>query len=270
MSIRWYIEKDVFPENEERLSQVLGNRLTFVRRSKIEFNEIENLDGQRIVDVGVFYGSIHLALQLQKHGFLSFLPANDFDCTKWLPYFGSLALNHAHLYVEAGCLKSMVNSLKINTIPFFVKQEKGYKTFSGQAYNDSTLELVHRLFPNELLLIAPIEKIGREFRFMINDDIEHGQSVIAQSYYSHYDEENIPVPQSALEFAISCINSVNYCPAQVWTLDVCEIGQVGSNQYRVVEPNSLLTAGWYNADIKLIVSMVDIHASKAMSYLEKR
>lgn len=270
MQIKWYVEKDIFPENEDRLKEVLCDRVTFVRRSLLSFNEIEDLDGQRIVDVGVFYGSIHLALQLQKKGFLSFLPANDFDCTKWLPFFGSLALNHAHLYVEAGCLGSMVKCLKIDTVPFFVKQEKGYKIFSGQVYNDSTLELANQLFPNELLLIAPIEKIGREFRFVVDNDDEHGQSIITQSAYSHDGQDSDPVPHSVLEFATECIESVNYSPAQVWTLDICEIGSVGSNQYRVVEPNSLLTAGWYNADIKFIVKVVDAHASRILSCLEKR
>ncbi len=62
--MHWYVEKDVFPENEEKLSQVLGDRLTFVRRQSL-LTGIETLDGSPVEQTGIFYGSIQLARHLQ-------------------------------------------------------------------------------------------------------------------------------------------------------------------------------------------------------------
>ena len=42
---------------------------------------------------------------------------------------------------------------------------------------------------------------------------------------------------------------VQKCPASIWTIDICEYPHKGSDRYRVVEPNSLLSSGWYRADI---------------------
>lgn len=251
--MQWYVEKNVFPENEDRLSQVLGDRLTFVRRHSL-INGIEKLDGSPVTETGIFYGSIQLARQLQHSGFLSFLPDNSFDCSYWMPYFGTLALNDSHFYIEAGSFASCIKTLGIDSVPFFVKQEKGYKHLSGHVYDNATCDLVRQiLFPHELLLIAPISTFGREFRFVIdeNDDI------VTYSEYSTDCDYSESVPDSAIEFVRNTLASINYCPSNIWTLDICEYPHRDSGHYRVVEPNSLLSSGWYNADVEKIVNAVD-------------
>jgi hypothetical protein len=251
--MQWFVEKDIFPENEEKLSQVLGERLTFVRRQTL-LTGIETLDGSPVEQTGIFYGSIQLARHLQRSGFLSLLPDNNFDCSYWMPYFGTLALNYAHLYIEAGCFASCVRTLGIDSVPFFVKQEKGYKHLNGHVYDNATCDLVRDiLFPHELLLIAPISTFGREFRFVVDDN----DNIITYSEYSLDCDYSEPVPDSAVEFVKKTMQAVNYYPSNIWTLDICEYPHKGSGQYRVVEPNSLLSSGWYNADVEKIVNAID-------------
>ena len=256
---RWYVEKGVFEENEQRLEEVLGDRLTYVKQNlggNID-SLIVDMNDQPVSAPGIFYGSIQIARQLQKRGFFSFLPDNAFDYRNWLSRFGAIALNENHIYVEAGCFRKMVHTLGLKEGQFFVKQEMGYKTLSGHVYNEPMLTLIERLlFPEELLVLAPLQKLGREFRFVVVEkDFE--DKVLTQSSYSYEDEATSDVPQSAIDFAQSCLDAVNYFPAQIWTLDICELGHEGSEQYRVVEPNSLLTSGWYKCDVAAVVSEVD-------------
>jgi len=265
-TVKWYVEKGVFEENEKALEAVLGDRLTYVK-----YNPVFNKDDRDIVDMddntvsppGIFYGSIQLARMLQNRGFFSFLPDKAFDCTQWMPFFGTLSLNDDHFYVEAGRFRSLVNSLKLDSVPFFVKQEKGYKFLSGHVYDSAMTcdEIERSLYPHELMLISPIQSIGREFRFVVAEKID-GPIIVTYSAYSHSGEDKEPVPESAVKFVTDCLNSVNYYPSQVWTLDICELGHVGSNQYRVVEPNGLLCAGWYNCDVEKIVESVDSFVPK--------
>jgi hypothetical protein len=171
-----------------------------------------------------------------------------------MPYFGTLALNFSHFYIEAGCFASCVRTLGIDSVPFFVKQEKGYKHLNGHVYDNATCDLVRDiLFPHELLMIAPISTFGREFRFVIDDN----DNIITYSEYSLDCDYSEPVPDSAVEFVKKTMQAVNYYPSNIWTLDICEYPHKGSGQYRVVEPNSLLSSGWYNADVEKIVNAVD-------------
>jgi hypothetical protein len=259
MPIKWYVEKGVFEENEPHLEEVLGDRLTYVKQNlggSID-SLIVDMNDQPVSAPGVFYGSIQIARQLQKRGFFSFLPDNAFDYCNWLSRFGSLALNQSHLYLEAGCFRQMVHTLGLKEGQFFVKQEKGYKTLSGHVYNEPMTTLIERLlFPEELLVLAPLQKLGREFRFVIVDK-DFDNRILTQSAYSYEDECRSDVPQSAIDFAQACLDATHYYPAQIWTLDICELGHEDSGQYRVVEPNSLLTSGWYKCDVAAIVAEVD-------------
>jgi hypothetical protein len=46
---------------------------------------------------------------------------------------------------------------------------------------------------------------------------------------------------------------LNYWPDVFWTMDVCE----HQGHFRVMEINSLLTAGWYDCDVSRIVEEVE-------------
>ncbi len=258
MSLKWFVEKDVFSENEDKLSSILGDRLTFVKNS-LSDSLIVDMEGNPILEKGIFYGSIHLGRRLQKHGFLSFLSDDVFDCSTWLPRFGPLAVNFGHTYIEAGCFESFVKNFKFEFGDFFVKQDKGYKSFTGQVYNDQTLSQIKSdLFDNDMLLIAPIQKIGREFRFVVVSDFNnenYSNIIITGSKYPSDDDKT--VPESALYFAQKTVAGIEYYPSQLWTIDICELSHEGSERYSVVEPNSLLTAGWYDCDIQKIIEQVE-------------
>lgn len=258
MSKKWFVEKDVFEENEEKLSLILGDRLVFVKRDAGKL-EVCDLEGNAITERGIFYGSIAFGRYLQTQGFFSFLPDNVFDCNHWMPKFGPLALNEHHVYVEAGCFESIIKAIGFQEGNFFVKENKGYKFFSGQVYNGVALsDIKTQLFPEDLVLLAPKMEIGREFRFVINMNlVDYEYEIVTYSRYGL--EENLDqiVPQSAIDYVNSCIKGVSYSPCVVWTLDVCELYREGSEKYAVVEPNSLMTSGWYNCDIQKIVDVMD-------------
>jgi hypothetical protein len=255
---KWFVEKGVFEENEEKLSLILGDRLTFVKRDEGQFGVLD-MEGNVVTERGIFYGSIAFGRYLQTQGFFSFLPDNVFDCNYWMHHFGPLALNDEHMYIEAGCFKTVVKALGIEKLGFFVKQNKGYKFFSGQVYNGVALaDIESQMFPEDLVLIAPKKEIGREFRFVIATDFKsYDYEIVTYSRYGLEENLDPTVPQSVIDYADQCIKGINYAPCVVWTLDICELYHEGSEKYAVVEPNSLMTSGWYNCDIQKIVDVVD-------------
>lgn len=185
----------------------------------------------------VFRGGIQLGRRLKRlyPKCTTWLYDNVYDCNAYLPSLGDSALNNPHVFCEAGTLSLLLATLDENNV--FIKQNSGYKTFTGEIYSNVRDE-VAKLFPHELLLLAPIRRIGPEWRFVISD-----MKVLTFSpYLDITGEPPISFVEETLQKMVE--------PAPMWTLDVCRLT---SGEPKVVEINSLLTAGWYSSDRRLII-----------------
>ena len=238
LKMDWVVEKDVFEENEPQLVEILGDRLSWV-----SYGINGPTFSKSPVTDYIFYGSPVIGRRLQKaHGpkALSWLYDYVYDCNYYLPYFQGLALNNPHMFVESGTLSLLAEFLE--NPEWFIKQNSGYKTFTGMVGSGG---IETGLFHHELLMLAQKKPIEAEWRFVIKDN-----SVLTYSAYG----DNMQCGKEAEEFAKTCL-STGYDPAPMWTLDICR----SEGAYKVLEVNSLLSAGWYDCDIRAIVEAVDGH-----------
>jgi hypothetical protein len=105
------------------------------------------------------------------------------------------------------------------------------------------------------ILIAPVQEIECEFRFFVID-----KQVVTGSQYREFgytrkrrvnmDGQNEDSRANrALAFARQMV--ARWCPAKHFVLDVCMVGMMGTP--KVVEINSLTSAGFYACDTRAIV-----------------
>lgn len=229
----WVIEEGVFEENEDKLKEILGDRLVWAK-----YTVNGPTFSKSPVTPYIFYGTSVLGRRLQREGAICWLSDRVYDCNYYLPFFGKMALNNPHMFVESGTFPLLAESL--GDVEWFVKQNSGYKTFTGMTCVGA---IDTGLFPEELLMLAPKKPIEAEWRFVIREN-----SVLTFSSYGDITECGI----EAQKFAETCL-STPYDPAPMWTLDICR----SEGSYKVLEVNSLLSAGWYDCDIRAIVEAVD-------------
>lgn len=240
----WLVEKDIFFENESRLKECLGDRLIFCERSISGFYKPEREIDDEVV---IFYGSLSLGRALSKRTkFITWLPDYRFDCTYYSHHFGTEFLNCDHVLIEAGGFEQLYEKC-LKGVPIFVKDNSGYKNLTGQIFDDFSLAEIRNMFYNEVLWISPVKEVGSEWRFIIESKDSH--DIVSHSLY--VDKESSD--EGLLDYTSSLLQSLDYYPAPFWTLDIAAVGE----SYKVVEINSLLTAGWYQADVAKIIERVE-------------
>jgi hypothetical protein len=189
----------------------------------------------------LFRGSIPIGRRITKTmpRAITWLYDKVYDCNKYLPQLGLNALNNPHMFCEAGTFHLLIQSIKYDNI--FIKDNNGYKSMSGGKYEDIKYDLPI-LFPEELILMAPLKEIVAEWRFVISDMV-----ILTGSPYPPTIEEVTPEIEKFAETVLADLQE----PAPMWTLDICRLK---NGSLKVVEINSLLSAGWYDCDRQKIVS----------------
>ena len=236
----WVVQRYMFEENEKALSEVLGDRLIW-----LDWTMSGPIFSRKPDGAYVLYSAIMAGRRLRSNAKNSnWLYDNVYNCSYYLSKFGNLALNNPHVYVEAGTF-SLLKPFLPET--FFIKENNGYKSFTGKVFDKYTEQEVNSMFAEELLLIAQTRPIDAEWRFVIKEG-----KVLTFSLYGEILSDR---GNEALDFANLVLNRIEevYDPAPMWTLDVC----LTDNEFKVVEVNSLLSSGWYNCDVKKIVESVD-------------
>ena len=223
---------DVFPEDEEALSSfdLVACRAT--------------VDGpvfsKELTGPFLFRGSIAVGRRITKTmpNAITWLYDKVYDCTNYLPSLGTKALNNPHILCEAGTLPILIEKIGTN---FFLKENSGYKYFTGGEYADIK-DYLQYCFYNDILLLSPIRSIVAEWRFVISD-----MAILTSSPYGDTLREATRGATSLVEEVL--VDFIE--PAPMWTIDVCELA---SGEFKIVEINSLLTAGWYDCDRTKIVA----------------
>ncbi len=235
----WVVQQEVFAENYFRMKLKLGDRL-------IRFDHrITGAQFERDPGLGFFfYGSIAAGRMLQRtHNAVCWLYDEVYDCAYYMPHFKGFLLNEKHSFITAGFLEDYL----YGKTEIFVKENKGYKNFTGCVYDEMANYEIARLDRSTLLLVAPKKEIQAEWRMVVSDN-----KVLT---FSQYGSRIHPTDDEAVAFANKVANIVSwsYNPAPIWTLDIA----LSEGRYYVLEVNSLLSAGWYNCEVGKIIDAVD-------------
>lgn len=252
--MKWVVQTEVFYENEDKLVQILGDRLVWC---KYKLNGLELSQPIPDEERFVFYGSTQLGRQLfRQNRAINWLYDEVYDCTYYMHKFGADCLNNPHILTEVGNFHSL-REMILGETKFFVKQNFGYKSFTGRVFDDYTQDDIDKLFDEELLLLAEAKSIGAEWRFVIKtnqlaDEVSKVHQVVTWSPYGDKFSNGVGLAEY-VKSVLSTAKVRSYDPAPFWVLDVCEY----ENSYKVVEVNSLLSSGWYDCDVPKIIEEVD-------------
>lgn len=238
MSQQWAVERGVFPENEKSLEQILGDRLVYFTNSIDGFEFEKDIRTPFIV-----YSSIVAGRKLLRaKNCINWLYNSVYNCNYYLHKFGNLALNNIHIYTTKANLPNLIDMFGKEQL--FIKENSGYKTFTGQVFDHGTMQDLQLVYPEDFLLLAPKKSIEKEWRVVISD----GKPLTGSGY-----PDTKECGQDVLDFAEKCVKLSEYDPAPMWTLDICQ----SNGELKVLEANSLLSSGWYFCDTEKIIKEVD-------------
>jgi hypothetical protein len=237
--LNWVVQKQVFEENYKAIKSVLKDRV-------IKFDHrITGAHFERDPGMGfIFYGSIAAGRQLQRtHNAICWLYDDVYDCSYYMHHFKGFLLNEEHSFITTGFSEEYL----LDKPDMFIKENKGYKSFTGCVYDEMAKYEISKLDKATLLLVAPKKEVDAEWRFVISDS-----KILT---FSQYGSRIHPSDDGAVEFVNMVVNRClwAYDPAPIWTLDVA----ISNGRYYVLEVNSLLSAGWYNCEVEKIINAVD-------------
>jgi hypothetical protein len=247
----WIVEHDIFPENEEKLVSLLGDRIIWAKMTinGPEFSR-EPMRGS------ICYATHTMGRRLQtSHGAISWLYDHVYDCHYYLPHFQGFALNNPHIFVERGTLHMFLDKVDIGETKFFIKENSGYKNFTGLTGTAKSLQHdLDRVFDDELLMLAPAKQIGAEWRYVITTDPlgDEVHQILTSSPYGELKSSSDPTEFVQNVLRTPSVRSYDSAPA--WVIDICELPD---GEFAVVEVNSLLSAGWYDCDVEKIVNFIE-------------
>lgn len=265
MTPTWLIESEVFPNECEQLISELKRQNVNCVICRFGKTYEEYLKDFYNDDCVVFYGSLQFASLIRRKTNWAGLYCNlsKFQCSYYYPRFKHHLLNDDCMMIPFGNLDRRKDSLfKYMGIEgkMFVRPSSGYKIFTGKIVSIDTWEKDFKFLsfygiePEELVVVATPAKIKREWRAVIADQI-----IIAGSEY-HTDNDwnkymNIAtLPDEVWQYVQKVVESTDYHPDPVWTIDVCEIE---SGDFKVVEVGSFSCAGLYDCDPEIIVKEVN-------------
>jgi hypothetical protein len=279
MKINWIVEKNLFPEYEDRLVEIIRQSGTkddimtclFFDDSDYDFNFVSHLEKRfSDTDAVIFYGSLQNGLKMyMRTPYIPgvYLTKENYECFKYYGYFGRELLNEDYIMLGLNDLlrlkKKFIRKYKTQ---FFIRPSNGYKTFPGQLFNVQDFDRDYNLLTksyggldmDQLVVISPYRKITNESRFAVID----GEIVTGCIYM--VDGQKITETiwdQRAYEYA----NKVKYLysPDDAYTLDIAYLGD--TDEYKVIEVNSLCCAGLYQMDLEKIVKKMNLLVEKTFN-----
>jgi len=213
----------------------------------------------------VFYGSLQFARLIQRNarwipGVYCNLP--QFQCTYYYPRFGEHLLNSDYFILPYGDFirqnKYGRMGVASATRGMFIRPSSGFKTFTGCLFEEEKIinELNCVCEPETLVVVAPPAKIVREWRTIVAEG-----EIIASSQYKEGDKfiRKEGSPESVIEYGNKVLDSVEYSPDFVWSLDICE---KKSGELKVLEVGSFSCVGLYACDVDPIIQKVNYLAAK--------
>lgn len=258
----WLIESDVFPNECEQLVKELvrqGVPHVVCKFGKSYEEYIADFDNDACL---VFHGSLQFGSLIRRKtnwtGLYCDLP--KFECLYYYPRLGGELLNDNCIMLPFGNLdrrKDSLFDLVGKDGQMFIRPSSGYKTFTGKVASIDTWEKDFKLFsfygidPEALIIVSSPVKIKREWRAVVADN-----RVIAGCEYQTDEDwkKTLPLPMEIHQYAQGVLDSIDYRPDPVWTIDICEDS---NGNLKVVEVGSFSCAGLYSCDCEPIVTTIN-------------
>jgi hypothetical protein len=138
--------------------------------------------------------------------------------------------------------------------PVRVKAFTGMVIEPEKADHDNWLIEQSEMDGGELLVMSPVHKIEREWRFFVLEG-----EVITGSVYRKdgYRAQRWPVSPDAWAAARRAVKE--WMPSQNIVID---LARTWDGEYKVIEFNSISSSGFYNSDVKLLVERMEAYASR--------
>lgn len=232
--------------NNKKMKFHIQNILFDNEISPIGHPNVTFFENNAITEDDTFYfASIKNCLKLRRDG-VQLLKFFDLSPIVYMPFM----LKHIIGCMDS-CFKIACN-LNSNDIGKFIKPNSGYKLFAGQIIRDEhDLEAIRQLTtPDQVVYLAPVVKIEKEFRFwIINEEI------VTYSQYFPFTFDNSQQYTEPPEDMFDYVNTINdiWQPDDMFTVD---IGQLPDGKYGVVEYNCLSCSGFYNANWQKIIEKI--------------
>ncbi|MDX1964120.1 MAG: ATP-grasp domain-containing protein [Pirellulales bacterium] len=262
--VTWVLEPNIFPETHGPIRKAIRDQGYRI----VEWSDTwwsEGVPSHIPTSSVVFHGSLGNAARITDElqwtpG--SFCPVEFFRCSTWYESAREWLIHSDWKICPANELvansRLIANELG-STDRLFVRPDSPLKPFSGRVVDIATLTLAkldHGFYYDDdsiLVVVAPIQTIGNEWRFVIAN-----RSVIAGSAYDPKVRKPVTVQlnSSAANFASTIATSLAE-PDNVYILDVCEC----NGQLRLLELNPFGGADLYACDPVAIVERVSALAS---------
>jgi len=271
MQPKWLIERDVFNEDLSSLIEEIcrqGFEYTLLKCVNLEHKDGISDCKYADNDCVIFYGSLNLAARLQKKK--PWIPGpwcnfKNFYCSKYYTYFGEYLFNKDYIMLpmkEAIRRKHQLCRL-LETDNFFIRPDKGSKSFTGCVVNREKLTLDELGFgfyhedENLLVVVSGAKDIEKEWRFVVAE-----KKVISGSSYKeiYCGELEVSINEELLEWSGQNLDAKNFAeeiaknkwePDKLYTMDIC----LSNNRFYLLEINSFSCSDLYNCDMKPIVEI---------------
>lgn len=259
MAVTWILESNVFAETcfDEMVAHLTERGMPYHVVRIIPF--IHEIDGKTPVIDGpcVVYGSIGVQKLAAKHGWSPgvFPVPTEVEAQEAL---GDLYLNGDAVRMNI----SEVNAYTANREgTFFIKPDTDTKEFAGQVIDfadfykwyDGMLDSGYLTANDFPVVVSEPKKLGCEWRVVVVDG-----KIVTSSLYRQYQmvkaERNI-IPEVE---AIVMAAHARFQPAEAYVIDVAQVG----DDYRIIEYNTLNSAGLYDCDARAVIDAVTAFVEK--------
>ena len=209
----------------------------------------------------LFHGSLNNAARIKaqcpRWGPGAYCNVEAFRCSSWYPKANRWLLQNQYEILPANTLVENPGAVleRFGVDEIFVRPDSPLKPFSGrvlQADNITLQALDHGFyFEDESIpvVVAPVQQVGREWRFVVVD-----QKLVASSVYvaeGCSTADSTAVEQPVWDFAANIAAEVEP-PERVYVLDVCET----ASGLHLMEFNPFSGADLYGCDLHAIVEAV--------------
>lgn len=205
----------------------------------------------------LFQGSIDMAARIQRDkpwipG--SFVTWNNYLCTTYYCKYGKWLFNSAYMMLpmvefwrrEQGIVEKFNGE-------FFMRPNGGMKSFTGSTWQKLSPNM-RRLIksdcaPEELVVIAPVKLIDREWRLICTKD-----KVLTGSRYktAGRPDYNADVPPEVIAKGQEILRESRWAPDPIFVMDICSNH---SGEYHLLEIGAFSISGLYKCDMKPIVEV---------------
>lgn len=257
----WVIEHGIF-DNEQKL-------IDEVRKQRHDVIEIDYVSNYYIDDICrnpqyhkllnnpvIFKGSLNLSREVSR--ITDWIPGtycnlNNFNCSTYYTYWGKYMLNREYWLIPINqvfnnkFIEACLYGIHDDNVPeVFIRPNSGMKQFTGRIFNLSNLSSLKNIDPETLVLVAPVKKISKEWRFVVT-----GNEIVSGSIYLPYKSDN--VDYSVIDYLQNVLNDLRFKwqPDFIYTVDVCQ----SNGEFYILELNSFSCSNLYSCNLAAVVEV---------------